>query len=359
MTGPLKPQMSDAELKKRKRLSANTAIATSTLGLGALGMKGAGAGLSAIKGGKFRKMGGKLSEAANTTAIVSGGIGGASGYNFASVQRAEARKRNMVRKSNPFAEEIAKRDTSWKTIKQHETAAAGERKKQRQASAVTGAGLGVAATPFLANPTAANARKVGSETKGFLKSVKSGTNAVRSMRNPSVGMAARVGSNLVKIRPNGAMVAGGGALAAGGAASGAFHRGREMKHQGRADARRKRNAGIAKAYDPEAKRQKRTEGYSSAAKIGSGLSFGAAGVSGLNLLGKEQERTFQTRAAKTNVERGKAGVKVATRARNKAGLATAGLAGLGVGGMVASDRLKSYNRHGKGQSYKPRVSRDS
>ena len=107
--------MTDAQLKHRKRLSAGTTIVTSTLGLGALGAKGGGAllrqagktksavrtlrkipGLSNVKPKQLKRVGSKIENAAVPVSLVSGGISGVSGYNYASIQRAEARRRQQT-----------------------------------------------------------------------------------------------------------------------------------------------------------------------------------------------------------------------------------------------------------------------
>ena len=108
--------LTDAQLKHRKRLSAGAAVATSTLSLGALGAKGAGSGLKALatasKAPKalrkvpgigrvvnkphLAKIGGKIDSAAVPVSLASGGIGGLSGYNYAAIQRQEAKRRNVA-----------------------------------------------------------------------------------------------------------------------------------------------------------------------------------------------------------------------------------------------------------------------
>ena len=89
--------MTDAQLKHRKRLSAGTTIVTSTLGLGALGAKGGGNIARRIgaarKIPKLMRVGRKIENAAVPVTLASGGLGGLSGYNYASIQRAEAKRR--------------------------------------------------------------------------------------------------------------------------------------------------------------------------------------------------------------------------------------------------------------------------
>lgn len=129
---------------------------------------------------------------------------------------------------------------------------------------------------------------------------------------------------------------------------------------------------VQKAYDPEARRQKRTEAYATGAKAVGALSFGAAGYTGVNLANRQGQLNVANQ--KTREVQGKLkgarspsrrqvltesmgnyqdlGRK-ALRARNKSAGITAGLAGLGVAGVVGSDRIRSYNAT-KGRPYRPR-----
>lgn len=94
--------MSDAEIRRRKKVQGNISHTTSTLGLGALATTGVAA-LAARKPGVLRavqkipKLGKvtpqKMKDTAVTTGLISGGIGGVGGYNFASYTNAESRKR--------------------------------------------------------------------------------------------------------------------------------------------------------------------------------------------------------------------------------------------------------------------------
>jgi len=98
--------MSDAEIRRRKQLQGHISQTTSTLGLTGLGITGASA-LAARKTpggakvlGALRKVPGlkkatpeKMKNAAINTGIVSGGIGGVGGFNFASYTGAESKKR--------------------------------------------------------------------------------------------------------------------------------------------------------------------------------------------------------------------------------------------------------------------------
>lgn len=104
--------MTDVQLQRRKRASATTAIVTSTLGLGALAAHGGGAAARQIGSGrrllhipgtgyknrKLMQTGRQVQRAAIPVSLTSGGISGAAGYNYAGIQREEAR-RNQVKKA--------------------------------------------------------------------------------------------------------------------------------------------------------------------------------------------------------------------------------------------------------------------
>jgi hypothetical protein len=104
-----KELMSDAEIRRRKKLQGHISQTTSTLGLTGLGITGASA-LAARKTpggakvlGTLRKVPGmknatpeKMKNTAINTGIVSGGIGGLGGFNFASYTGAESKKRQRA-----------------------------------------------------------------------------------------------------------------------------------------------------------------------------------------------------------------------------------------------------------------------
>lgn len=118
----LAPLMSDAEIRRRKKVQGGTSRATSTLGLTALGLTAAtispktyGTVGRAVKSpikstrGAYRKVktmsGDERRKAVRGATVpimaVSGGIGGVGGYNFARYTEAEARKRTQVKKDHP------------------------------------------------------------------------------------------------------------------------------------------------------------------------------------------------------------------------------------------------------------------
>lgn len=93
--------MSDTELNHRKKAMAGTAIVGSTLGLAALGSKGVSSALPKL--GKIGKTprgqayARKLDRAATNLAIGGAGVGGAGGFNFASVQNEEAKRKPLAK----------------------------------------------------------------------------------------------------------------------------------------------------------------------------------------------------------------------------------------------------------------------
>ncbi len=104
--------MSDAEIRRRKKVQGTTSKTTSTLGLAGFGIGAATIAASKGKGAPgrlkaIRKVPGlkkatpeKLKDAGLYTSLTSGGIGSVGGYNFAAYTNAESRKRKtMVTKS--------------------------------------------------------------------------------------------------------------------------------------------------------------------------------------------------------------------------------------------------------------------
>jgi hypothetical protein len=85
--------LTDAQLARRKRISAHTTQAGSTAGLTSLGLLGAS--VATHKGGNAARAL-KLRNISLNTGIVAGGTGGVSGFNNARVQSEEARRRQPV-----------------------------------------------------------------------------------------------------------------------------------------------------------------------------------------------------------------------------------------------------------------------
>jgi hypothetical protein len=89
-----KRRLTDKELAHRKRVQAATSMAGSTAGLTSLGLLGA----STVARKKGLAIAPKLKNASTNSAIVGAGIGGASGFNFASIQNEESKRKQPVSK---------------------------------------------------------------------------------------------------------------------------------------------------------------------------------------------------------------------------------------------------------------------
>jgi hypothetical protein len=163
-----KDLMSDAELRRRKKLQGTISRTTSTLGLAGVGTLGAGLALkknpamlrkiprySKLSNKAIQAKGARLGERATHIGILSGGIGGLGGYNFAAYTNAESRKRQMkpVAKSygheadmTPYTGEegVAK---AWSPTGDtfDSEARRGKRSKVYEGASLAGAGAGGAA----------------------------------------------------------------------------------------------------------------------------------------------------------------------------------------------------------------------
>jgi len=103
--------MSDAEIRRRKKIQGAVSRTTGTLGLASLGAFGA----SKIPGAKFmtktprlRRVAASINtKKAKDTALglstAGAGIGGAASYNFAAYTNAEGRKRGPIKKTGTSA----------------------------------------------------------------------------------------------------------------------------------------------------------------------------------------------------------------------------------------------------------------
>lgn len=100
-----KRRLSDTELAHRKRVQAGTSMAGSAAGLTSLGLLGG----SVVARKKGLKVAPKLKNASTNAAITGAGIGGLSGFNFASIQNEESKRRQPVSK---MGEKIAARYTA-------------------------------------------------------------------------------------------------------------------------------------------------------------------------------------------------------------------------------------------------------
>jgi hypothetical protein len=100
----VKKRMSDAELSRRKRRQAAFSTTTATLGLSALSTKGGAAALArgAKAGTQRAKWAATGDKAANWLTTGAAGIGGVGGYNFASVEREESKRRKQPAVGSPI-----------------------------------------------------------------------------------------------------------------------------------------------------------------------------------------------------------------------------------------------------------------
>ena len=96
----IKRQMTKKELAHRKRIQAATSVAGSTAGLTSLGLLGASAIVGRGKGKKAARQAMALKDKAFMAGSIGAGIGGVSGYNFAAIQRAEAKQQERGTKMN-------------------------------------------------------------------------------------------------------------------------------------------------------------------------------------------------------------------------------------------------------------------
>lgn len=111
----MKPVMSDAELKRRKKAQGQIGRTTSTLGLASVGLLGAS--VAAKKKPKLIKINPeKLKNASFGTSITAGGIGGVGGFNQADIYSAEARKKKPVVKRDEMAPEYGEIAKAWSPV---------------------------------------------------------------------------------------------------------------------------------------------------------------------------------------------------------------------------------------------------
>lgn len=91
--------MTDEELRHRKRLQAGISVTTASLGLAALGTRaGAGVARRTVKNPvKARRIANSLNSHSTGLLTTSAGIGGYGGFNFAAIQRAEAKRDEHIR----------------------------------------------------------------------------------------------------------------------------------------------------------------------------------------------------------------------------------------------------------------------
>lgn len=364
-----KPLMSDAEMKRRKKLQSHISIAGGTLGLGALAARG-GAGLAG--GGKLARLakvpGGspklatKLKDLSTGLTTAGAGIGGAGAYNFAAYTNAESRKRvqknyggtmdfglDSVQQGDASRlEEVSKKD--WMNISEHQRRRSDSRRTSERAKNAAGlggaviAGTASMATHNRVNP-AAQAMHFGHDAKHVARGAMSG--------KLKVGALPKWGKLVVARNPYGAAIAGGAAALGGGMATSAGATLNAKRHD-RAISRQRR-AKVGKAFDPARSRQRRHGAYADAASMGAGASFVGAGLMGRKALGTRPN----VGPAKQNVPPGKkigggtirnvgTGLRSHSGPQVRAGMKMAGKAGAlgltGIGLQLGSERIRDYGK---------------
>lgn len=302
-------KMSDVELRGRKKAAGHIAVTTSTMGLGSLAALGAGAALKKPR----------LTKVAATGSIVSGGVGGAGGYNFAAIQRAEAKRR-------PVAKAFERQRADWhfkQADKNHRRALisiVGTKKDPRE------------------NPAA---MKYEAKTKKHLKKVDR-LDATRAYKQGVISTDPRKRKVAKAFSPEGArhrrnkrqtqVAHGAGMVGAGGA--GALVPVALMNNREGRGLKRRSFTQVQDGFKDS------KTGTRSARKV-------------KNSIGDFSTPFFRhPNVGERAANGGARGAKLVGLAR-KQGKGAAAFAALGVGGLVASDRIASYSS-GKGQTYAPR-----
>lgn len=253
--------MSDAEIRRRKKAQGHISQTTSTLGLAGLGVTG-GAALAARKPGVLRAVQRlprmktatpeKMKNAAINTGIISGGIGGVGGYNFAAYTGAESKRRKQtVGKSmgidaGYFGEEghrvqlpqiEAPVEKAWSPVASSFDSESSRQKRSKtyQGAALVGAGAGGAyaghhgvhavreGRKLRAIPDVVQTKKVSEEVKGQGGSYR--RNVTRAAGKPFTALDA--GQLKVAGKHGGKALAGVGAVGAAVGAHGAIRRRRK------------------------------------------------------------------------------------------------------------------------------------
>lgn len=384
--------MSDAEIRRRKRVQGHISQATATLGLAALATRGGASAVGRLKKvPKLMSLGPKLKEASNTLTTTGAGIGGVGGYNFAAYTNAESKKRKPVAKAFNFdrsqAKQMAKTGATaaaaqapkvvqakltplrtqpaqgprlmdvvnkhmgevskfgnWKTIDQRERTQRRDRKAMKWAggTAAVGAGLG-GAIERTAPGSLSHAKNVAQRSYKTHKLVNGG-------KIKAAGRAAQ--TVFTHPNPNVAGLGMSAGLIAGGVAAGLGAAGHHKYNQTRINARRRANYKraqvkktlsddlIFKAYDPERQRQKRLDRYSTGSAVASGALGAASALKGKQAFGQKIERagkvSFTGLRSKSNLASFKGGLK-------NAGVA-AGLAGASAGALSVSNKIRNRKK---------------
>jgi len=259
----------------------------------------------------------------------------------ASKQRDEASRLRSVERRKQIG-----KSQSWMNISEHERRARDSRRTGKRGEAMAGVGGTVIGGAVAHNIQSGMKKGSTFEQAGRagknLKTTAQNVPAIRRLGNSWERTAKFTGNSLkmtAKDAPHGTAALAGGALLAGGVATRIAARSNEKRHdRAIAQLRRKR---VAKAYNPEDKRLRRTENTATALSVGSGASATGAFMFGRKAVGAKGT--------------GMKGLRAKSLPHFKVGLKNAGKAGgLGataVGLAVASDRVRNY-RHGSGNTYR-------
>jgi hypothetical protein len=343
--------MSDAEIKRRKKIQGKVSQTTGALGLTSLGAfaagRAGGTGKIATRAQKaipaFKRINPKKADSiALGTSTTAGGIGGLGAFNFASYTNAEGRKKKPVAKSDtPYVGEegIAKRYETeleeiekageWKTIDQRERTQRRDRKVQTAAGAAIGTGAGLA---VLGNQESkgSDLGYVRQEARGLRTSAKWATTGKspvtgKRMTGREFWDSNKHAGKILNRRLTPKTKAG-AALVAAGAVTGGAAKGQQSYQQHKINERRRGN--FKKSFDAERDRHKRAKAYPYVAG-------GAAGVAGLGALKNLGESDNFTRPHT------KEAAAQAKKLKVKAGRKGVAAAGLTVGAGVLHRKKKS------------------
>jgi len=194
-----KKEWTDQQLQRRKNISAGTSIATSTMGLGALGVLGirSGAGKKAINhlatkspnaAGRLKKIRSGLKGKETPILTTSAGVGGLGGYNYAAIQRQEGKKaKHKQADYDALKSKVNRLDRAVNKYYDPE----GERHKQNKIAAAglgaAGVGSGIAAVAPAKEAVRQHGRIAGLKTKaakaraGRIRNVKGGKAALLAL----------------------------------------------------------------------------------------------------------------------------------------------------------------------------------
>lgn len=401
-------QLTEAQIKQRKKIQAYTSIAGGTLGLTALGLRGGSVATAGGRTGRFLRvkarpaLSTKLKDYSTAATTAGAGLGGASAFNFAAYTKAEANKnKRRVQKNydggimdfglgqvrqGTRIEEVSKAAYLPKHAMPKVSLSKpfhGAVKQPVNAKGMQGTMKTGIKTPFN-NPsqkftpvTQMLGKKPPTQTlqKGSLTPLGKGTvggvglagaGAVgynsgqkqqkkQMMRGISkaltpIGTARKTMPPTAQGTPNLGAARSPNAVAALSAAPGQAQRALVQQ-------RNKNIPMVAKAYDPERNRQKRLDRYANvtnfgAGALGSGAVYHSAGAVSLARKGRAAETgKWLNAAGKAKKANAKAALGYYKSAGRAGGRATAFALGAG-GAAVAADRIRRYKK-GRGAKYSP------